>query len=366
MDREELERLALHGLCCEWKSAVLQLRTSEREGLKQPLFSIRELKGRWGTWSSERREISISSDLIHNHTWDAVREVLLHEMAHQLADQLFHASGETPHGQAFRKACRLFRANPKATAGSPLLDERLSDEPADGNGRMISRIRKLMSLAQSSNRFEAEAAMNKAHELMRVHQVEWVTGGERQELISRFAGTPALRHFREQYRLSCLLQDFYFVYGVWVPAYVLEKGAMGTVLEVTGRMENVKIALYIHAFVTRFIDQQWQEYTKRKKLNRSRKTDFALGIIEGFRKKLEGAAEERCGSRTDLSLMKVEDRDLEKEIAYRYPRLRKIRGWEVRRDEKVIRDGMEIGGRLVIHKGVEERCGGEKRMLPSK
>jgi hypothetical protein len=363
MDRA---RLVLHGLLCEWKNAAMHLDSAERAGLNPPLFSIRELKGKWGTWSSERREISLSADLIRNHTWDAVREVLLHEMAHQLADQVFRAWTEPPHGQSFKKACRLLRANPHPSSGRPLLDERLSEGPAGGGGTILARIRKLMALAQSSNRFEAEAAMNKAHELMRMHQVEWVTGEERQDLISRFVGTPALRHYREHYRMAGLLQDYYFVYGVWVPAYVLEKGAMGTVLEITGRMENVKIGLYIHAFVNRFIDFQWEEYTKRKKLNRSRKTDFALGIIEGFRKKLDGAAEERGGGETPLSLVKAEDRGLEEDVAYRYPHLRKIRGWEVQRDEKVLRDGMEIGARLVIHKGVEERSGCDKGALPLK
>ena len=130
-------------------------------------------------------------------------------------------------------------------------------------------------------------------------------------------------------------------------------------------MENVKIARYIHAFVRRFIDVQWQEYTRRDKLSRSRKTDFASGIIEGFRKKLDRAAEARSGPESSLSLMKVDDRALEQEVAYRYPRLRKIRGQELRRDEKVLRDGMEIGAHLVIHKGVEDRARRVgRRMLP--
>ncbi len=226
MRREDFERLVLHGLCCEWESSIMQLRPSERKGLRQPFFTVRDLKTRWGTWSLERREIAMSSDLIHNHSWDSVREVLLHEMAHQYAEEVLHAWDEPPHGQDFRRACHLFRANPKASAGSPLLDEKLSDRLAAGKGKVLSTIGKLMALAQSANQFEAEAAMNKAHELIAKHQVEFIEGPNPHPLISAFAGKPCLRHFREDYRLSGLLQDFYYVFGVWVPAYVMEKGRM--------------------------------------------------------------------------------------------------------------------------------------------
>ncbi|MBN1102336.1 MAG: SprT-like domain-containing protein, partial [Deltaproteobacteria bacterium] len=148
MISQDFERLVLHGLCCEWQGAAMELRPPERKGLVQPLFAIRDLKGRWGTWSSELREISLSSDLVHHHPWDAVREVLLHEMAHQVADQVLHARNETPHGPAFRKACRMLRANPRASGNRPLLDQRLSDDFRQGEEKILVRIRKLMALAQ--------------------------------------------------------------------------------------------------------------------------------------------------------------------------------------------------------------------------
>jgi hypothetical protein len=366
MAREEMERLVLHGLCCEWEQAAAQLRQSERKGFLQPLFAIRDLKGKWGTWSSERREISLSSELVSNHSWNAVREVLLHEMSHQCADQVFHAAHETDHGPSFKRACHLLRANPRATAGSPLLDRRISDGPLRDEGGIIARIRKLMALAKSVNRFEAEAAMNKAHELIRKHQVNFTTGADRDELISAFVGKPCLRHFREHYRLSGLLQDFYFVCGIWVPAYVMDKGRMGSVLEITGRIQNVKIARYVHDFVIRTIDAQWREYERGKRLNRFRKSDFAVGIIDGFRNRLKEGSKGREESEECLALVKAEDKELEKEVAYRYPRLRKIRGWAVRRDERVLRDGMKIGRNLVLHKGIEERSGTIKGLLPGK
>jgi hypothetical protein len=365
MTREDFEHRVLHGLCCEWERSALELRPSERNGLDQPLFAIRNLKGRWGTWSSERREICLSTDLVHNHSWDAVLEVLLHEMAHQYAEEVLRGGTEPPHGESFRRACRLLRANPKASGQYTLLDRKLANQDPREEDGIPGRVRKLMALAQSANRFEAEAAMDKAHELMRKHQVDLITGPDHRDFVSAFVGEPALRHFREHYHLANLLQEFYFVYGVWVPAYVLEKSRMGTVLEITGRIQNVKMARYVHGFVMRFIEDRWKDYTRQRRLNRYRKTDFAVGILEGFRKRIEERARPGKQAGVGLSLMKVEDRELEKQVAYRHPRLRQIQGRRLRRHEGVHGDGMRIGRALVLHKAIETRGGDEtKRLLP--
>lgn len=366
MTREDFEHHVLHGLCCEWERFALELKPSERKGLVQPLFAIRDLKGRWGTWSSERREICLSSGLVHNHSWDAVREVLLHEMAHQYVEQVFCGRSEPPHGPSFHRACYLLRANPKASGHYPPLDQRLSDDLARTEGGIPGRVRKLMALAQSTNQFEAEAAMDKAHELIRKHQLELITGPFHRDFVRAFAGEPALRHFREHYGLANLLQEFYFVYGVWVPAYVCVRGRMGTVLEITGRIQNVKMACYVHDFLMRFIEGRWKDYTRHNKLNRYRKTDFAVGILEGFRKRLEEPARPERQADVSLSLIKVEDRELEKQVAYQYPRLRQIQGRRLRRDEGVHRDGINIGRNLIVHKAIEDRGRqASRKLLPS-
>jgi hypothetical protein len=362
--REDFERRILHGLCFEWKTKALQLRPAQSRGFLQPLFAIRDLKSRWGSWSSEKREISLSSELVYDYSWGAVREVLFHEMAHQYAEQVLQSRNEPPHGPTFHTACRVLRAKAKASDGHPLLDQLLADGSGSREDRVLSLVRKLMALARSNNPYEAEAAMAKAHELLRKHQLELEIDSEKQGFISALVGKPALRHSRDRYVLSNLLQDFYFVCGVWVPAYALDRGKMGTVLEITGRIPNIKTASYVHDFVMRFIEARWKDYASQRRLNRHRKTDFSVGIIEGFRKRLAGrtqSGKQRVGS---SSLVAWKDSELDKQIAYRYPRLRRIRGRPVGRDEKVIQDGISIGRNLVVHKGIEERTNAEIRKLP--
>ncbi len=222
-----------------------------------------------------------------------------------------------------------------------------------------------MALAQSQNQHEAESAMAKAHEFIAKYNIDILAREEGRHFVSVFVGHPALRHFREDYHLASLLQDFYFVYGIWVPAYVLDKGKMGSVLEISGTIQNVRIASYVHDFVKRFIDSRWQGYNKKRGLNRYRKTDFAVGILKGFRSKLKWQDTQRRRHKGKLGLIKIEDPLLQEHVNYRYPYTASIRGKVLRGHEDVLRDGIGVGRKLVISKGITEE-GTKRRLLIGK
>ena len=354
LNQEELENCILHGLSCEWGRALWLLDPSYRQKMRPPLFSLRDTNDRWGTWQGQKREIYLSRNLVLNHSWGSVREVLLHEMAHQLAEEVLGAGNEPPHGSLFLKACHLLRASPKASGNYKTLDERISQEISASEDRILLRIKKLMALAESPNQHEAEAAMAKAHNLITKYNLDLLGREEKRDFISVFVGRPALRHFAEDYSLAHLLQDYYFVQGIWVSSYVPEKSKMGRVLEVSGTIQNVKMASYVHDFVRRFIHSRWAEYNKTKGLNRYRLTDFAVGIIEGFRCKIEVQRREKEKGGVSLSLMKIQDPLLKEYLAYRYPHTAMIKTGAGRQDAIVLKDGKQIGKNLVIYKGVME------------
>lgn len=358
-----LERRFLHGLCCEWDHAVWLLDSPLAARMKRPLFTLDEAASRWGRWRSDRREIALSRRLVQNHPWDAVREVLLHEMAHQLAEEVLGAENQPPHGPAFQRACALLRANPAASGTCPTLDQRLAASTENQSDPALRRIQKLMALAQSRNRHEAEAAMVKARQLMARHHVARIPRNTEADFVSVFIGRPALRHFREVYHLAAIITDFYFVQGIWVPAYVVERGRMGRALEISGTRTNVTIARYVHDFVTRFIDSRWMAYNRGRGLNRYRKTDFAVGILEGFRAKLEKGLRNEPSGPQEKALISLADPALDAYMAHRHPHVTRFsrRG---RVEENVYSDGVKTGEKLVIHKGLNETGTGPVRRLP--
>ncbi|NNG01649.1 MAG: DUF2786 domain-containing protein [Desulfobacteraceae bacterium] len=366
--RQKIEHRILKGLDCEWKAAADSIEPPYQGRLKMPMFRLENMERQLGAWSSHTREIRLSRQFVMTYPWDAVREVLHHEMAHQFSHEVLNASPslEPPHGSSFRTACQILRANPKASGHYRPLQDRISSRNQNEPDRIMRRIRKLMSLAQSSNPNEAEAAMVKAHQLITRHNVDLIRSQQELSYASIFIGRPALRHFRETYQLANLLIAHFFIKGIWVPAYVMEKEKLGRVLEISGTPENVEIAAYVHDCVVRYIESQWTAYRQRQghKLNRYRKTDFAVGIIDGFREKLEMKTNDhRLMATATHALIKVEDARLNAYIKERYPYVTSFRRDGGRQDDRVLKDGMDVGRQLIISKGITERKTTAKPLL---
>ncbi|OQY50992.1 MAG: hypothetical protein B6240_00700 [Desulfobacteraceae bacterium 4572_87] len=354
--QESLEHRILHGLSCEWDTALWVLPSLYDDQMRKPLFAIHDMNSRWGYWSGKNREIVMSRSLVMEHSWSAVRQVLKHEMAHQFAEEVLGARNEPPHGPCFKEACYHLRADPAASGNFRLLDERDATDSKNHEDKLMVRIKKLMSLAQSQNRHEAEAAMSKAHELVGKYNLDLIRLEADRNFISVFLGKPKLRRFREEHLLAYMLGEFYYVYVLWVSTYVMDKGKMGRVMEISGTEKNVEIASYVYDFVNRFIESQWRAYNRNKGLNRYRRTDFAIGVLEGFERKLNKQSEQHA-SATGSDVMKVEDPLLKKYAAYRYPHTHKNRGKPLNQDTKVREDGEAVGAKLVISKGIHHKGG---------
>ncbi len=355
-----LERRILEGLSCEWELGLWVLDSGVRRLMKKPIFRLADTTRRVGQWSKEWGEICISREFALHHPWESVRQVMLHEMAHQLADVLGRDADETPHGPTFRRACDMLRADPAAAGRFPGLEQSVS--PKDPADQILSRVQKLLSLARSSNRHEAEAAMLKAHDLIAKHNLDMLNRTERRDFITTRIGRPGLRHRQDESLLANLLINHYFVQGIWVPIFVLEKGKRGRVMEISGTQQNVEMAAYVHDFVSRFIDAEWERYNRDKGLTLHRKTDFAIGIINGFMDKLDQQLEAK--DPIEYSPVLVGDPQLKAYMKYRYRRIRSTGGSRRRHDPDVYKDGKRIGKSMVIHKGIEEKEGNKGRLIP--
>lgn len=348
----DLERSILLGLAAEWDEIAASLPRKLRPALRRPQFSLSDAAHRLGAWDAARGEIRVSRGFALERGWDEVRELLRHEMAHQLADQALGGQGETSHGSTFREACRIFGADPGASGDFVPLSTRIDGEEDPARARALARVSKLLALASSGNRHEAELALLRAREYARRHGVEGHEGREgRAAFLSAFAGRPALRHARDEYLLAALVTGMWEVYGIWVAAWVIERGRLGTVLELSGTAPQVKLAGYVHAFVGRHIASEWARYERGRRLGARRRTDFACGVIEGFRGTLERGG--KGGGAGEAIVRTGQDPLFSGYLAARYPRRTKIRRGAGRVDPHVHRDGVRAGERLVIREGVE-------------
>ena len=368
--RTEFENSILHGLSCEWEAALWVLEPPLSKKMEQPFFSLKTMKQKLAYWDAKRCEICFSTDFVLNYPWDSVKEVLLHEMAHQFTSEVFTIRSEPPHGKSFQQACILLRANPKASGSYAPLSERIKNPEIEENDKIMFKVQKLLALAESNHIHEAEAAVAKAHKLIKKYNIDMLQKNTKRDFVSICVGKPALRHFRDEYALANLLTKHYFVYGIWISAYVIEKGKMGRVLEISGTLQNIKIASYVYDFVHNYINSSWALYNKNKKHTRYRKTDFATGIIDGFTAKLnqqKAPNNETSNYRNNKNLpSKIEDKKLTEYTSFKYPNTKSFRRSASQIDDKINSDGKKIGNKLIISKGIEKKSKGNIKYLPNR
>jgi hypothetical protein len=350
--KEKLEMRILHGLACEWEAASLMLDLPYRKSMHMPAFCLKTMSRRLGYWSKMKKEICINREYALSNNWDSVRRVLFHEMAHQFAEEVLGAENDPPHGPLFRKACYILRADYRASG------EWITGKDKSG---IIGRVEKLFALAESSNQNEAESAMRKAHELVLKYNIDILTLNSERNFISVFAGLPGLRHPREEYFLAELLRNFYFVWTIWVPAYVIEKQKMGRVLELSGTPYNISIASYVYDFIRRYIENRWAEYNSSGLLNRFQKSDFASGIVKGFASKLKSGGKVKPGPFN--ALIKTGDPQLKEYVRHRYPRTVSVSRKGSRCHANILKDGIDIGKELVISKGITKSGTGGRLLI---
>jgi hypothetical protein len=348
-----LERSVLRGLAAQWERETWGLSEKVRARLRCPLFALADGRAVLGQWFRDRRLITLNRRHALCDDWVAVRQTLLHEMAHQLADEIL-GGDVRPHGDRFRAACGLLRVAPDAAAQASAGEA--------GWARLTARVHKLLALAGSANRHEAELAMCKAHDLMARHNVDRLACGLPRAYESVCVGEPRLRHGRTEHRLAVLLGEFYFVQPIWIGAFVREKGRMGRVLEISGTHENIRMAEYVHAFVRRFIEEAWPAYVAGRATRRGSRDDFGSGIVEGFTRKLTAPDEPAAGG-PGHALARVSDPQLRAYFRHRHPHVRQGSSRGRRRDREAYEHGMRTGKRLVLHRPLETTGEAHGRLL---
>lgn len=312
-----------------WKN----LRYQHGLALQPPGFALHDGRTRLGLWRRTERTISLSRPHALEDPWLDVVETLLHELAHQIVDELM-GGDERPHGPRFRAVLDDLGALPSQ-----------ADEPPP----VVRRVRKLLALAGSPNQHEAELAMAKAQQLMIRHRMEVAVLDTRGGFVRRQLGTPKVRQPRWRSTLAAVVAHHFFAEVIRTTAYLPHERRWGAVWEIIGRPEDVDMTSYAFDFVQRTAERLWTEHRRANPgVGRARER-FLMGVVIGFDSRLEANVEQA----RETGLVVVSDPELGAAWARRHPRVRR-RSSSYRVDQH-FHAGKDAGSRLVLHRPVGSR-----------
>jgi hypothetical protein len=320
--------------------------------LSAPTLELVPTRGTLGRWVPRTRTIEISRPLVVEQRWGAVVEVLKHEAAHQYVYELLGETEQTAHGPAFRETCARLGIDPRASG----LPQRVDGEAED---RIVERIARLLALAESPNRHEAEAAMAAAQRLMLKHNLDAARAVATRAYGFAQLGRPTGRVVEHERLVAMILGKHFFVEAIWMPVYRPLDGKRGSVLEICGTRPNLAIADYVHGFLHQTAERLWSEHCGARGIasNRDRRV-YLAGVMTGFADTL---ARQDAKSRSE-GLVWVGDGNLARYFRLRHPHVRHVRHAGQRRTDAWAH-GREAGRKIVLHRPVQGAATSRGRLL---
>jgi predicted SprT family Zn-dependent metalloprotease len=355
-------------LLCSWHNLALAA----------PAFEITDSKTALGAWIPGSRTITVSARLVENHSWDVVINILKHEMAHQYVHEAMGRQKEMPHGPAFQEACDLlglpepFRS---ATGDTPkvCIGKMGHDQDTEYDSK-INKVRKILSLASSSNKHEAAAAMRKANNYICRYNLQRLKEKQRvSDYDYHIINTHKQRKNIMERKIAGLLMDYFYVDIVYSELYDPEKCELHKTIELLGTKENVAFARHVYDFLSRRILSLWDDYRKKINIHGRLKRSYMLGLLQGFREKLEKNDKQQSllvnlsqdrQNETISELVVAEDNGLAKFVGSRFPRLRKVKyRASVIFCGSTYKQGKKEGKKITIHKVMKQKEGNLGKLL---
>jgi hypothetical protein len=350
----ELEAALLRALLKEWASINW---SHLGRSLRPPTLLLSDAASRLGQWSRRDRTIELGRRMVAEQPWGVVVEVLKHEMAHQYADEVLGALDETAHGTAFRIACRRLAIDP-AASGLPAGSGQLPAEEV----RVLGRIAKLLALADSPNRPEAESAMREAQRLMLKYNLDAVASRTAAAYSFRHLGEPSGRIQGHQRQLAHILGSHFFVEPIWITVHRPLHGKPGTVLEVCGTPANLEMAAHVHDFLLQTAERLWRDHRRQQRIASDQlRRSYLVGVMRGFEEKLATQAREN----QQQGLVWVADAGLRDFLRQRYPR-QQLQRTASRTHPAAYAAGQQAGRSIILHRpvGGGSSSSGSPRLLP--
>lgn len=304
---------------------------------------------KWGEYDHIARSISISRNLVQKFSWVHVLGVLKHEMAHQWVYENYPDSDITAHGKEFHEACEKLKLHTQYRSTKVELALENPDFSVEEVANpLIEKVKKLMSLATSSNEHEASLAATKVRELYLKYNLEQMDLDQKSDVTHMLIPTGKKRLSLFEKKIISMLVEFYFVQVIIVHEFNAKTLEHYQALEVIGLKENTLMAEYVYHFLLRACKSYSSVSTK-------------LGLLDGFAQKLRGQVVNFLPQ--EKALMVCAEAQLEDYVYDYFPRLRSLRSSSRQISSSDYSHGVSQGQKLNLNKPISEKRSGQVKLI---
>jgi len=293
-------------------------------------FVTFEHPSKLGYFQSDLFEIGINKAFLFESE-EKLLDLLRHELAHYLT--FIEQGPHVPHhGKAFHAICRRYGWNTEISRAV------IKIEKVTQNEKLLDKVRKLLSLAESPHQSEAEAATMKAQELLIKYNLDLRERGDTMHLLRIL---PQKRSSTKLHAISSILRTF-----LVHPVFNHGKGCV--YLELLGEKVNVEIAEYVAHFLDQKFEFLWNQAKKEnpKLKGLASKNSFFRGLSKGYLRKTQTHSK---------ALIKMENQLIE--TAHRvYPHLCSTKSLSKHHEIAAIM-GQKKGKSLIIQNGIKANNG---------
>lgn len=231
-----------------------------------------------GYFDSDFYELGFHECLMHTSR-EQLHHVIKHELAHYM---LFIKYGGIiqPHGFEFRAFCQRMGWGEEVYKATFCLEGEKNTQLEESS--ILRRIQKLMALANSSNKYEAEQAVIKSQQLLLKHNIESkYMGVEDDEKIF-------LKRILKQKKENAKMRSIAQILATFFVSTVYIRTKDFTCLEIMGSEVNVEIAEYVASVLHVELDKLWDQAQQFARLKGMvAKNSFFLGLAKGYCDKIQ-------------------------------------------------------------------------------
>lgn len=258
-----------------------------------------------GYFDPDFYELGFHECLIHVSK-EQLLSVVRHEVAHYMT---FIEHGETiePHGAEFKTFCRRMGWDSSAT----LCLEGAANNPVLEQSSVFRKVQKLMALATSSNKNEAEQAMIKSQQLLLKHNMESAHIKDDEKMF--------LKRILKEKKETAKMRSIARILETFFVSVVFHRGKDHIYLEILGSAVNIEIAEYVAGVLHLELEHLWKKAQTTAHLKGVvAKNSFFLGLAKGYCNKIQALKRDTT---TTHALMVIEKKLIDAK-AMAYQRLR--------------------------------------------